>query len=626
MRNLLLSTILALMCVSHTPNKTFSSTSSPQYFKITVVDSKTGRGVPLVELRTTNHISFWTDSNGIIAVNEPGLIGQKVFFHISSHGYEYPKDGFGYAGKALILEPGGSAVLKIKRINIAERLYRVTGQGIYRDTVLLKEDAPVEKPVLNGLVFGQDSVFNCVYNDKLYWFWGDTSRPSYPLGHFEMSGAVSQLPQDGGLDPEIGVDLDYFVDDVGFSRPVAPLKEPGLVWLDGFFTVQDNSGKTRMVAGFARLKDLGTVLERGLMVWNDDTDTFEPLIRCGLDYLPFSNTAHAFGVQVDSRKYYYFSAPAPAAPRLRVRAEWSCVIDPNEYEVYTTLASAGGTGRFRWISYGGMARSLGGKQAAIEALKRENRDVHIYDVETGEKVLSHNGTVSYSPWRKRWFAILTQHFGESSMLGEIWYAEADTPVGPWTWGRRIITHDKYSFYNPAHHREFDKDGGKTIFVEGTYSHTFSNKPENATPRYDYNQIMYKLDLTDPRLILPQPVYRVRIAPNKVRLMLAKEIRRRNLTAGIEDIAFYAVGPDRTRDRLIPVYPGDSGELLKARPSPKSKPLFHALKDKPADDYPATPLYGPKCTGNPDAGPITCFVWHNPKSDNPADWTARPLER
>ena len=37
------------------------------YFTIAVVDEQTGRGVPLVELRTVNNVSWWTDSNGIIA-------------------------------------------------------------------------------------------------------------------------------------------------------------------------------------------------------------------------------------------------------------------------------------------------------------------------------------------------------------------------------------------------------------------------------------------------------------------------------------------------------------------------------------------------------------------------------
>src|SRR5439155_13100977 len=82
-----------------------------KYFKITVVDEDTGRGVPLVELRTVNNITLDTDSNGVAAFHEPGLMDQTVFFHVKSHGYEFAKDGFGIRGKALKVTEGGSAKL-----------------------------------------------------------------------------------------------------------------------------------------------------------------------------------------------------------------------------------------------------------------------------------------------------------------------------------------------------------------------------------------------------------------------------------------------------------------------------------------------------------------------------------
>ena len=104
--------------------------SPGDYFKIQVVDAQTGRGVPLVELKTTHNVCYYTDSNGLVAFHEPGLMDQRVFFTVKSHGYEFPKDGFGMSGTALEVKPGGSAVLKIKRLNIAERLYRLTGGGI----------------------------------------------------------------------------------------------------------------------------------------------------------------------------------------------------------------------------------------------------------------------------------------------------------------------------------------------------------------------------------------------------------------------------------------------------------------------------------------------------------------
>ena len=228
-----------------------------EYFAIQVVDRQSGRGVPLVELRTTNLIRLVTDSNGIVAFLEPGLMDREVFFFVESPGYEVPKDGFGMQGVRLRTTPGTTAVVRIDRLSVAERLYRVTGQGIYRDSILTGRAVPLKNPVLNGQVMGQDSVEAVLYHGKLFWTWGDTGRPSYPLGHFAMSGAVSDLPGRGGLDPSVGVDLEYFVDKDGFSRPVARTKEPGLVWLDGFVVVKDDAGRERMVAKYARLKNLG---------------------------------------------------------------------------------------------------------------------------------------------------------------------------------------------------------------------------------------------------------------------------------------------------------------------------------------------------------------------------------
>src|SRR5271166_5326232 len=109
-------------------------TTRPRVFRIHVVEEGTGRGVPLVELRTVNQIRYVTDSNGIVAFDEPGLLNRKVFFSISSHGYEVENDGFGYRGKVLDVTEGGSADIVIRRKNIARRLYRVTGAGIYRDS------------------------------------------------------------------------------------------------------------------------------------------------------------------------------------------------------------------------------------------------------------------------------------------------------------------------------------------------------------------------------------------------------------------------------------------------------------------------------------------------------------
>ena len=63
-------------------------------------DEQTGRGVPLVELRTVHGVRLWTDSAGVIAFHEPGLMDVQVFFSVASPGYEFAADGFGFRGRA----------------------------------------------------------------------------------------------------------------------------------------------------------------------------------------------------------------------------------------------------------------------------------------------------------------------------------------------------------------------------------------------------------------------------------------------------------------------------------------------------------------------------------------------
>src|SRR5438445_351933 len=133
---------------------------APGPFTITVVDGQTGRGVPLMQLGTVHGVKLFTDSAGVAVFDEPGLVGQTVYFFVSGHGYEYPADGFGFRGKAVLITRGGGIRLTVRRVNIAERLYRITGAGIYRDSLLAGKPVPLREPVFNGGVLGCDSVLN----------------------------------------------------------------------------------------------------------------------------------------------------------------------------------------------------------------------------------------------------------------------------------------------------------------------------------------------------------------------------------------------------------------------------------------------------------------------------------
>ena len=91
-----------------------------------------------------------------------------------------------------------------------------------------------------------------------------------------------------------------------------------------------------------------------------------------------------------------------------------------------------------------------------------------------------------------------QAFGKPSNFGELWYAEADTPTGPWGKAVKVLTHENYTFYNPRLHPEFTPASSPVLIFEGTYTMQFADRP-HPTPRYDYNQILYRLDLDDPAL-------------------------------------------------------------------------------------------------------------------------------
>jgi hypothetical protein len=527
---------------------------------IEVVDEQTGRGVPLVELETVDRVRYYTDSNGVVAFNEPGLMNQKVFFGVSSFGYEFPEDMFGFRGTAIETKPGGATKLKIKRLNIAQRLYRITGQGIYRDTILAGRKPPADVPLLNAQVIGQDSVQATVYRGTAYFFWGDTSKLGYPLGNFRTTGATVALPgQGGGLDPSVGVVPKYFTDpESGFTKQMIPLADKGPVWIDGLMTVTDDAsgggetgagvsgagvsgagvsgagvsgadvsgaggGQERMLAHFSRMQDLGTRLERGLITFDDQSQTFKKLLPVPLD-TRLAPAGHPFRATVDGHSYFYFPMPYPC---VRVRADYKSVIDLSSYEAFTCLKQDApldlkspkldrddaGKLRFAWKKNTPPIEPREFEELVkTGVIKRDELPFRLADAESGKDVLLHGGSVNWNDFRKRYVMIALELRG-ASMLGEIWYAESPKPEGPWVHARKIVTHrreighglakrtDTQDLYNPKHHPFFDQQGGKIIYFEGTYTNSFSGNPVQ-TPRYEYNQIMYRLDLSDPRLKLP----------------------------------------------------------------------------------------------------------------------------
>lgn len=352
-----------------------------------------------------------------------------------------------------------------------------------------------------------------IYRDKIYWFWGDTDRESYPLGHFATGGATSKLPANGGLYPSAGINLDYFVDEEGFSKKMAPLIGEGMIWIDALMVLEDEKGTERLLAHYERMASLDKRLEHGLLVFNDKKEIFEKLIEFPLDS-KLEPSGRTLKINIEGAQYFYF-AQSPY-PLVRVKAVWEHVVNISTYEAFTCLKKGSKYNRKTpdFDRTGDATLNWEWKTDTAVVNVKEHRDLiedrklhpdetwlNLRDAETGRQVIAHRGSVSWNEFRKRWIMILGQVEGTSN-LGEIWYSEADFPQGPWRWARKIITHKSYSFYNPTQHAFFDRQGGRVIYFEGTYTDSFSNA-NFPTPRYNYNQIMYRLDLSEPRLRFPE---------------------------------------------------------------------------------------------------------------------------
>ena len=128
---------------------------------------------------------------------------------------------------------------------------------------------------------------------------------------------------------------------------------------------------------------------------------------------------------------------------------------------------------------------------------------------------------------------------------------------------------------------FDQDGGRIMYFEGTYTTTFSGN-DDPTPRYDYNQVMYRLDLADHRLALPVAIYEVPAEDGSHRLA-TRSGRREPEVSHPDRVAFFA--PDRPGLASVPVYDEpdpNGGHRLQVGGSPSGdhgrSPLFYMRPD------------------------------------------------
>jgi hypothetical protein len=462
------------------------------YFGIHIVDEDTGRGIPLVEIRTVNDVKHVTDNAGWIAFHEPGMMDRDVFWHVSGPGIEAKADGFGFRCLRAKTVTGSSVTMKVRNTNIATRLCRLTGQGLYRDSELLGLPAPIPSVMEPG-VTGQDSVQAVPYGDKIFWLWGDTNLMRYQLGNYNTT--VAFTPRDAH--PESGLRFEYLLDSEKpeFLRKMMPSEEHGAVWLFGLMTLSDESGKERVFSGFSRQRGLVPPDERGIAEYDPKLGRFRKVADIEKEEKHRFPSGHAVRVKTGEGDHFYFTA---SFANTRVKADEKSIADPGAYELLRFDKA-----KQAWAWQKNEPPTMPADEKAMIKSGDMRNDQALYqiaDAATGKALSIHGASIQWNEWRKKFVLIGVQFGGKDdpSMLGEVWYAEAPKVTGPWRKAVKVVSHPRYSYYNPVHHGFLNREGGRVIYFEGTYTLEFSGNPI-GTIRYDYNQLMYRLDLDDEKL-------------------------------------------------------------------------------------------------------------------------------
>lgn len=428
--------------------------------RIEVVERGSGWPVPLVMLETTHRVKLTTDNAGRVAFDLPELMGCETWVTVRSDGYEARADGFGYRGARFVPKPGETVTIEVDRTCIAKRLGRITGAGLFVESQKLG----LETDWRESGVLGSDSVQLVEHDGKLFWAWGDTTVARYPLGVFDMSSATTPLRPLASFEPPLRLPLKYFTDDAGRVRGVAKMKGAGPTWLGGYTSVPDRSGKARLVATYSKIRPPMETYEMGLCVWNEKTENFEHLKtvweKSTLEpkQPPIPGGHPNLFSDESGKKWLLFGNPLP---ELQCPATFEAWQDPQQWKT----------------------------------LKPQEHFTAAID---GKPIKPSFGSIAWNEFRHRWVCVFTQTFGAPSALGEVWYAESNSPHGPWGPAVKVLSHANYTFYNPRLHPELTPADSSILLFEGTYSVLFARKPE-PTPRYDYNQLMYRLDLDDPAL-------------------------------------------------------------------------------------------------------------------------------
>ena len=143
----------------------------------------------------------WSDSQGMVAFCDPDAVGRSIAFTVTSDGYTLPSG----PTVTLAATAGGAARVTLARRYAGERLYRATGQGIYRDSVLLGSSRrrPPRRTSTGLWAMGQDTPSTFVYAAAGTRSAGCTDCAAHFPVQLDTSGATSPLAR-ANFSPDLG--------------------------------------------------------------------------------------------------------------------------------------------------------------------------------------------------------------------------------------------------------------------------------------------------------------------------------------------------------------------------------------------------------------------------------------
>lgn len=424
--------------------------------RINIVDKSNGWPVPLVELRTTHQVRFVSDNAGVVAFDLPEMMGTETWLTVEGHGYSVPADGFGFRGVRITPTEGSEITIEVERKLPAKRLGRITGAGIFGEAQRFGEFSDWRE---QGIV-GCDSVQYTEHRGKAYWMWGDTTLARYPLGLFDMLSATTSKQPLKDPRPPIQLRYDYFKDSEDRPRSVADMPGDGPTWLNGYASLRDANGDDRLVATYTKIRNHLEAYDMGLCVWNEDAEQFDKLRTLwkkskDTPKAPPAPEGHPVRWTDESgAEWLLFGDPFP---RIKCRATFEAWSDPAQWQILEPQES-------------------------------------VPTADGSKPVVPHRGSIAFNEYRQKWVTVFTQ-IGGDSPFGEIWYAEADSPFGPWKDAVHVVTHANYTYYNPRLHNEWATADSPVLLFEATYTAEFANHAQ-PTPRHNYNQVLYRLDLDE----------------------------------------------------------------------------------------------------------------------------------